>query len=252
MKRAMSLCLAVALLTVVGLFNASRLSSVASAQSQGAGQPETIKHRINPHGADNLTVGSAGQQLPAIAYHGGPLIDTPTPYAIWYGNWNQSNARDDSAAQGIIRDLLANLSGTPYFNINTTDYDSNRLFVSGAARFTRATASANGPQEADDSYSRGRRLRDGDILTIVDSAISHGALPSDPTGVYFVLTSSGVTDPDPRSGWADSNGNENGDKCAWTFGTTQQQPPSGAWWNMQIGARYFLIQRNLSATDSKC
>ncbi len=61
-----------------------------------------------------------------------------------------------------------------------------------------------------------------------------------------------TTDPDPRSGWADSNGNENGDKCAWTFGTTQQQLPSGAWWNMQIGARYFLIQRNLSATDSKC
>jgi hypothetical protein len=54
-----------------------------------------------------------------------------------------------------------------------------------------------------------------------------------------------VTDPDPRSGWADRRGAENADKCAWTFGHAQYQVANGAWANMRLGTRDFLIQRNL-------
>jgi hypothetical protein len=61
-----------------------------------------------------------------------------------------------------------------------------------------------------------------------------------------------TTDPDPRSGWADSGGSENADKCAWTFGNSQKIDSYGAYYNMTLGTRNFLIQRNLSATDSKC
>jgi hypothetical protein len=54
-----------------------------------------------------------------------------------------------------------------------------------------------------------------------------------------------VTDPDPRSGWADRRGAENADKCAWTFGHAQYQTANGSWANMQLGSRNYLIQRNL-------
>ncbi|MDT4897132.1 MAG: hypothetical protein QOH25_2209 [Acidobacteriota bacterium] len=54
-----------------------------------------------------------------------------------------------------------------------------------------------------------------------------------------------VTDPDPRSGWVDSRGAENADKCAWTFGHYQYQTANGSWANMHLGARDYLIQRNL-------
>ncbi|HEX8088158.1 MAG TPA: hypothetical protein VF762_04855, partial [Blastocatellia bacterium] len=59
-----------------------------------------------------------------------------------------------------------------------------------------------------------------------------------------------VTDPDPRSGWVDSGGAENADKCAWTFGQSQTLLPNGAWANMQLGTRWYLIQRNLKHSTS--
>ncbi len=50
-----------------------------------------------------------------------------------------------------------------------------------------------------------------------------------------------VTDPDLNA-WYDSRGEENADKCAWTFGTTYTA--NGAMANMKLGSRDFLIQQN--------
>ena len=50
--------------------------------------------------------------------------------------------------------------------------------------------------------------------------------------------------------WYDASGAENADKCAWTFGAAQGQV-GGAFYNVTMGARNFLIQRNLAA-NSKC
>ncbi len=43
--------------------------------------------------------------------------------------------------------------------------------------------------------------------------------------------------------WYDSRGYENADKCAWTWGTTATAP-SGGTYNMTLGGKYFLVQRN--------
>jgi hypothetical protein len=63
------------------------------------------------------------------------------------------------------------------------------------------------------------------------------------------------TDPLPISGWADSQGAENGDKCAWTFGQNLHLV-NGAYYNMTLPGisaptRNYLVQRNLDAA-SKC
>jgi hypothetical protein len=59
-----------------------------------------------------------------------------------------------------------------------------------------------------------------------------------------------VTDP-LLNAWYDSSGNENADKCAWTFGATYQS--NGAVANMQLGARNYLIQQNwLNANGGLC
>jgi hypothetical protein len=59
-----------------------------------------------------------------------------------------------------------------------------------------------------------------------------------------------TTDPDLNA-WYDTRGYENADKCAWTFGTTSG--PSGAKYNMTLGTRNYLIQRNwVNASGGYC
>ena len=60
-----------------------------------------------------------------------------------------------------------------------------------------------------------------------------------------------VTDPDLNA-WYDSRGYENADKCAWTFGTTSTAK-NGSLYNMTLGTRQYLIQRNwVNASGGYC
>ncbi len=286
----------------VSILASACLASFAFAQNEGQGAPETIKHGVNPHDTGSVTAGSTGVVTPPITYSGGALLPHPNIYFIWYGNWNQSNGSDTPGGQQIVRDFANGIGGSNYFQINTT-YSTSGYAISGLVNFVKETT---------DAYSFGTRLRDSNILSIVNNAISSGKLPYDTQGVYFVLTSSDVnessgfcskycgwhtaatpsaghvrysfvgnanrclsscaaqtvgpngnagvdgmisviaheleettTDADPRSGWADSGGAENADKCAWTFGSNQLTAPNGATYNVTLGTRNFLIQRNL-------
>ena len=51
-----------------------------------------------------------------------------------------------------------------------------------------------------------------------------------------------VTDPDLNA-WYDRRGQENADKCAWTFGSTYTAA-NGSQANMKLGSRDYLIQQN--------
>src|SRR5919112_2699661 len=320
MKRVFSISLAV--LAAACLFCASYMFNAAHAQSDEAndhgvvhrtnpaadpsanveerGQPET--NRGNPGIGDALTTGGTAATTP-ISYHNGPLIATPRIYVIWYGNWNQGNGSDTPAGQQIVRDFANSIGGSPYFQLNTT-YSAGGYSITGSASFSGETT---------DTGSQGTRLSDNRVFSVVTNAINTGKLPYDQAGVYFVLTSSNIsessgfcsrycgwhtagnntngarirfsfvgnanrclsscaaqttspngnagvdgaisvmaheleeatTDPDPLSGWADSGGAENADKCAWTFGHAQYQTANGSWANMALGSRNYLIQRNL-------
>jgi len=60
-----------------------------------------------------------------------------------------------------------------------------------------------------------------------------------------------VTDPDLNA-WYDSSGEENADKCAWTFGTTSTAS-NGSKYNMTLGSRNYLIQQNwVNASGGFC
>jgi len=114
-----------------------------------------------------------------ISLHGGPVITgTTNMYYIWYGNWSGNTATT------ILTDFASNIGGSPYFNINTTYYNSSNVYVSNSVNYAGSTT---------DSYSQGTSLSDAAIQTVVSSAISSGRLPKDTNGIYFVLTSSDVT-----------------------------------------------------------
>lgn len=60
-----------------------------------------------------------------------------------------------------------------------------------------------------------------------------------------------VTDPNLNA-WYDTLGNENADKCAWTFGTTYTVS-NDSLANMKLGSRDYLIQRNwINAAGGYC
>ncbi|HYM00660.1 MAG TPA: hypothetical protein VEZ90_17025 [Blastocatellia bacterium] len=294
---------------------------VCSASAQDQMGPIVI-HRINERGADRLekpgrgidgmatgkalTTGSTSAATPNLTYHNGTLLTTPTVYLIWYGNWNQSNGSDNPAGQQIVRDFCNTIGGSPYFQLNST-LSAGSLNITGAVTFGG---------EATDTGSQGTRLSDNRVFAVVTRALTNHLLPYNANGVYFVLTSSNIsetsgfctqycgwhtvggssfgnvhfayvgnanrclnacsaqtTSPNGNAGvdgmvsviahelseattdpelnaWFDSNGAENGDKCAWTFGHAQFQVSNGSFANITLGSRNFLIQRMILRQSS--
>lgn len=61
-----------------------------------------------------------------------------------------------------------------------------------------------------------------------------------------------VTDPQLNAWYSSFTGNENGDNCAWNFGTTSTAS-NGAKYNQTMGGTNFLIQQNwVIASTQKC
>src|SRR5262249_4109734 len=131
------------------------------------------------------TVSSAakGKKQQEIVYHGGPvMLSVVNIYYIFYGTW-------DPNAIGILTDLASNISNSNYYDINTTYFDGAGNHVSGLANFGGST---------NDNYSQGTALSDVQVQQIVFQALTSGVpfpLPTDPNGVYFVLTSADVSTP---------------------------------------------------------
>jgi|SRR5579871_529615 len=126
------------------------------------------------------TAGSTGVQTPVITYHGGAVMGTPTVYLIWYGNWNQSNGSDTPAGQAIVNDLVHGLSGSPYYVTNASYTNVSGNFTVGGS--------------ATDNYSQGSVLSDRKVAYVVYNAVASGKLPKDINGIYFVLSSSDVSE----------------------------------------------------------
>jgi len=136
-----------------------------------------------------------GSKGSGIFYHGGPvMLGTVKVYTVWYGNWAGNTATT------ILPDFITNLSGSPYFNINTTYYDGNSNTVSGNLVLAGSTT---------DSYSLGTNLTDLGVQMVVENAISNGSLPQDQNGIYLVLTSADVNE---TSGFCTSY-------CGWHYFT---------------------------------
>ena len=230
MKRTFSLSLVV--LAAVCLFRASQLLNTAHAQDE---QGRHVEHRVNPESlpdnsnapetsrgnrpgvGDALTTGGTGVVTPAITWHGGPVIATPTIYLIWYGNWNQANGSDTPAGQQIVRDFAGSIGGSPYFLLNTT-YSAGGYNITGLYRTekVRNTNDEETPQIMEirvEEPTKATHVRlDYNSRTIFDAikkldVFPHNLSTSSPLVVgdlIFLVTSNGVDEghiniPQPKA-----------------------------------------------------
>jgi hypothetical protein len=114
-----------------------------------------------------------------IKYQGGPLVTrTANIYLIWYGEWAGNNAPN------ILVDFIVSLSGSPYYNINTTYYDASGAPASNGLVYGGSVG---------DLYSRGPSLSESDIQEVIAASVLNAQLPLDPNGIYLVLTSADVS-----------------------------------------------------------
>lgn len=152
-----------------------------------------------------------------INYHGGPVMTAYSTniYYIWYGDWS------GNLATTILENFANNLGGSPYFNINTTYYDSNNNYVNNVVAFAGSTTVA---------YPYGTSLGDAEIQSIVSDAIKSNALPSDENAVYVVLTSADVIETSgfcsQYCGWH-THGTIGGADIKYAFVGDPAQCPSG-------------------------
>jgi hypothetical protein len=172
--------LAVAAIGLCGFYASSVSAEPSETLPSGRGIG-TREHQ--PQGAAN----GGGSRTPVatasngISYHGGPVMTAGSNvYYIWYGNWGTDTAKT------ILPALATGLSGSPYFNINTSYYNAANVKVTNAVMMAG--------QYTWDTAAYGTALGDANIQAIVAWTINNGKLAYDANGVYFVLTSPEITE----------------------------------------------------------
>lgn len=141
------------------------------AHGQGIVAPLNQPSPLKTPNTQSVTTGNG------IEYHGGPVMSAPhDTYFIWYGNWSGNTATT------ILPAFVSALNGSAYFNTNMTYGD-----VNGNVDNIVTT-----PHQVFDNFSQGQTLSDQSLQSVISAQLQSGALPVDPNGIYFVLTSADV------------------------------------------------------------
>jgi Phosphate-induced protein 1 conserved region len=168
-------------------------------------------------------------------------------------NYSKGTSLGDSDVQAVVSAAI-NSNQLPkdpngvYFVLTSSDVNERSGFCTQYCGWhTRATIGG-----ADIKYSFVGNPARCPTSCAAQTVSPNGNLGAD--GMASILVhelEEAVTDPD-LNGWYDSRGQENADKCAWSFGTTYAAA-NGARANMNLGGRDYLIQRNwVQASGGYC
>ena len=138
-----------------------------------------------------FTSSPAGQAgTTGITYHGGPVLLTPRVSAVYwaastiYNGGPAVNTTGAGSADGsLVGYFLNHLGGSPYFNINTTYYNSQGTHVSNV--LTYAQFWANGTYNVP---AAGTNVTDAQMLSMLQYAFNNGKLSYDANTVYLIFT----------------------------------------------------------------
>jgi hypothetical protein len=189
-------------------------------------------------------------------YYSGSTTKVYVPNRINFKGWtkddySQGTALSDAQIQQVVATAIANGSlpsdtNALYFVLTSKDVTATSGFCSAYCGWHNHAA-ING---SDIKYSfvgnAASQCPTGCIAPENQAASPNNNIGAD--GMASVMMHElveTVSDPDLNA-WSDIIGQENADKCAWTFGTTTTLA-NGSVYNVNFGAGKFLIQQNWSA-----
>jgi len=123
-----------------------------------------------------------------VRYHGGPVLQSGTDVvAVYWGAPAYANLPSGSGVgtddHSLIGIFLRSLGGSAYFNINTTYTNAAGLKIANIVNYTRYWSNDATPPASP---------TDANIVAMLQSGITSGALTYDANASYAVLTGSGI------------------------------------------------------------
>jgi hypothetical protein len=134
-----------------------------------------------------LATAAQNQRLTSkMLYHNGPVqTGSRNLYTIYYGCWDDNcGFAGDTRTIQVLADLITNIGGTPYEQINSTYTD--------ASGQPAASVFIYGGHVQDSSYSLGPDLTQSDIVSLISKQVNNFQLPQDPNGIYVIIASADI------------------------------------------------------------
>jgi len=195
----------------------------------------------SPYFNINTTYASSSIGISGLVTYSGAAVSTYVPAGGPTATLSDQDIQNIVATSG----LLADANGV-YFVLTGSDVTKSGFCTSYCGWHTHATLSGS-----DIKYSF---VGNPTACPLVGASVGNcsaqtASSPNGDVGVDAMVSiiahelEEATTDPDLNAWWNKANGSENADTCAWTFGS--QYVVNGAYANVHLGARDFLIQRNL-------
>ncbi len=191
-------------------------------------------YRVNNQYTDSAGNFPSGSRLAATwtdngGYPNSPLLDSDIQNEVTHA---QSINGWSSSADNIFF-VFTERGQDLCFDSSHSSCASN-AFCAYHSSFGNGAIYAAMPYAASFNCSTGGKLPNNDDADLTINVTSHEQMEA-------------ATDPNPNSGWADSSGNENGDKCAWTFGSV-----NGDGSNVNFNGHPYLLQQEWSNAIDGC
>jgi hypothetical protein len=213
----------------------------------------------------NGTDTAAGQAIVTDFFHaigGSPYFQINSTYTgsgitgnVTYGGstsvaYPHGTSLSDAVIQTVVSDAitgghLPNDANGIYFVLTSSDVTASSGFCTQYCGW-HSWGTING--------SNHRFAFIGNAARCITSCAAQSIGPNGNAGVDGMVSvlahelEEATTDPDGRT-WYARTGYENGDDCAWTFGTSTLGS-NGAYSNVTLGSRNYLIQRNVKFVGS--
>ena len=137
--------------------------------------------------------GGGGGSNNGISYHGGPVLLSQTNVvavywansAIYVNGPTPPSSGSGGSDNSLVGQFLRALGGSPYFGINTT-YTNGSQAIANVVNYTGYWANnTNVPVN-------GQNVSDADMLNMLSSGFTSGALTYDPNTLYAIFTAGTV------------------------------------------------------------